>query len=267
MFLKFGVFAVMALHVSAQSPADLFSQAPPVVDQALRGRVSQFYQAHVDGKFRVADQFVAEESKDIFFEADKRRCRAFAIVRINYTETFDTASVVTNCDTEILIPPAGLTKVTMPMSSHWKLEGGEWFWYVPVKDFRESAFGNMKAGTGGQGMPAALSGPKPEDLMKMVTVDRPNLVIVVNSRVREELMVTNRLPGDVQLTLAKPAKPDLRATLEKTELKSGESAKLLLEFEADPAAQRSVGASEDIVVLVSPTGGRIQIRIQFVQQN
>ena len=50
----------------AQSPEELFEKAPPHVDQTLRERVKIFYQAHVDGKFRVADTVVHEDSKDAF---------------------------------------------------------------------------------------------------------------------------------------------------------------------------------------------------------
>ena len=65
--------SVSLVTAAAQDPADLFRKAPPEVDDALRQRVTAFYQAHVDGKFRAADQFVAEDSKDAFFEAPKRR--------------------------------------------------------------------------------------------------------------------------------------------------------------------------------------------------
>ena len=39
------------------------------MDEALRARIHKFYQAHVDAKYRIADQVVAEDSKDLFFAA------------------------------------------------------------------------------------------------------------------------------------------------------------------------------------------------------
>jgi hypothetical protein len=69
----------------AQGQVDLFQKAPPEVDEALRARVTKFYQAHVDGKYRLADEVVAEDSKDAFFEARKPRYRKFELSRIIMT--------------------------------------------------------------------------------------------------------------------------------------------------------------------------------------
>src|SRR5262249_39351996 len=83
----FAVFCTLGLTFG-QDPADLFSKAPPAIDEVLRSRITEFYQAHKEGKFRLAEKLVAEESKDIFFEADKRRCREFKIARVSYEEQF-----------------------------------------------------------------------------------------------------------------------------------------------------------------------------------
>ena len=79
--------ALLSTAALAQGPADLFQKAPPEMDQALRERVAAFLQAHVDGKFRLADQYVADESKDAFFEAHKRRYRDFEIVKVSLPRT------------------------------------------------------------------------------------------------------------------------------------------------------------------------------------
>lgn len=47
----------------AQQSDDLFEKAPPNVDEALRARITEFYQYFVDGKFRDADGLVADDSK------------------------------------------------------------------------------------------------------------------------------------------------------------------------------------------------------------
>ena len=52
-----------------QTSAPPAEAPPPEVDQALRARISEFYQDHVDGKFRQAEALVAAETKDSFYGA------------------------------------------------------------------------------------------------------------------------------------------------------------------------------------------------------
>ena len=55
---------LLPLAALAQAP-------PPEVDQALRARVTAFFQAHVDGSFRKAFEIVAEDTKDYYFKTEK----------------------------------------------------------------------------------------------------------------------------------------------------------------------------------------------------
>ena len=73
------------------------AKVPPEVDQALRARVAKFYQAHIDGKYRAADQLVAEDSKDAFFGMAKPHIKSFEIIRIDYSESFTKAEVALLC--------------------------------------------------------------------------------------------------------------------------------------------------------------------------
>src|SRR5437868_9333254 len=132
MRMQWMIGALLCVVCWGQEPDDLFTKAPPAVDEALRARVSQFYQLQSDGKFRQADQMVAEESKDTYFEADKRRCRKFNLVRINYTADFKEASAVVNCDTDMTFSRS-IMKVTVPLTTFWKVLDGQWMWYVPVR--------------------------------------------------------------------------------------------------------------------------------------
>src|SRR5579864_740686 len=44
---------------------------PPGIEDALRARVTEFFQYHVDGNFRKAYDMVAEDTKDFYFKALK----------------------------------------------------------------------------------------------------------------------------------------------------------------------------------------------------
>ena len=100
-------FVSCAVLVAQTKPTDVFEKAPPQVDEALRQNVAKFYQAHVDGKFRNAEAVIAEDSKDTFYNLEKQRYFSFEIVRINYSENFTKAAVVTGVEVEWRTPRTG----------------------------------------------------------------------------------------------------------------------------------------------------------------
>ncbi|MBL8217281.1 MAG: hypothetical protein JNK87_41555 [Bryobacterales bacterium] len=250
----------------AQSPSDLFSKAPPAIDEALRARVSKFYQAHVEGKFRVAEQLVAEESKDVFFEAEKRRCRKFEIVRINYKEDFQSASVVTNCDTDVLIPPGGLMKVTLPMTSNWKVQAEDWVWYVPPRLTRETGFGTMSPGQG-DGAPVIPSGPGAQEIFNMISTDRDSVQFNPDKGSTETITITNAMPGSVRLRLEKAPTGDLTVELDKTELKAKEQATVTIRYAPMPQQHPRGRYSHEVVqVVAEPPGKVLPLKVTFSGQ-
>src|SRR5690242_9576995 len=106
--------------VFGQNPADLFKKAPPDVDEALRGRISKFYQAQVDGHPRQSEQYVAEDSKDYFFEMRKPRILAFEIRQIDYTDNFTKATVITFAQLYVKFPGFDKKPLSMPVKTLWK---------------------------------------------------------------------------------------------------------------------------------------------------
>lgn len=249
----------------AQSPAELFSKAPPAVDEALRERATRFYQAHVDGKFRAADQLVAEDSKDVFFEMEKRRCNSFTIGRINYAENFTKAQVMIVCDTQMMLVPVGMRQVKVPMTSLWKIVDDQWMWYVPPNPKHDSPFGQMAPGpmpangTGG-GLPIdLLKGPDPASLRKMIEVDRQNLKFHLIETGEESIVVSSKLPGVMKLVVERPNFPGLEAKVEKDELKGGESTKLIVTYKPVPGRPKDGKHATEIRLRAEPIGRVIPI--------
>lgn len=257
------VFAILCACFSAlsQDPTELFSKAPPVIDEILRSRISEFYQAHKDGRFRVAEKLVAEDSKDIFFEADKRRCREFKIARITYEEQFTKAKVVVNCDTEILMPPRGVMRVTMPLASNWRSENGEWLWFVVPRP-RETPFGDMKPGEGGETQ--IPKGPSVEDIRRMVSVSKTEIPLSLARASEQEVTVTSTLNGDVQLQVTPPAAKDLTASIDRKEINGKGTAKLSIQYTPDPSKPRAPGSEENVYVTVMPINQRIRVKLSFI---
>jgi hypothetical protein len=251
---------------AAQNPSDLFAKAPPAVDQALRQRVTPFFQAHVDGRFRQAEQYVAEESKDAFYEAEKRRCRSFEIVRINYEENFSKAGVVINCETEVLIPPKGLVAVRMPLASRWKVVDRDWYWYVESRPTVDSPFGKMTASPRSQGQGTPLpTGPSPADLAKMVTLDRNTLFFPPLSAGEAEIVVSNSMEGQVRVEIAPLSATDVKAEMDKTVIGGRGEGKLRVRYQPDASKPRQPGSSEEIRLTVQPISREYVVMVKFLQ--
>ncbi len=255
-----------ALAAPAQNPGDLFTQAPPVVDQALRERVRAFFQAHTDGKFRLADQYVAEDSKDAFFEADKRRCRSFEIIRISYEENFEKAAVVVNCETEMMMPPKGLVTLKMPVVSRWKVVNRDWSWYTEPRKVVDTPFGKMSAGSSSAGVaPAIPRGPSPEDLGKMVTLDRNTLLFLPDSAGSAEVVINNAMAGQVHVTVASMKGTDLKVEPDRMSINGNGEAKLNIRFNPDSSNPRGGGSSQEIRLMVQPINREFLITVKFLK--
>jgi len=253
----------------AQGFGNLFDKAPPHIDKALRARVNQFYQAHVEGKFRLADQVVHEDSKDVFFSAEKTQYKAFKIIRISYEEKFTKAKVVVEADMDFYFGIYGKMPVHRPISSLWKLDGEEWWWYVTPydpKEGRDSPFGRMRETSDTPGRPGPdleagfNAAPKVEDLMKMVAADKNSVKLSSTEPSEEVVTILSRFPGAVKLQLDAPEFPGLSVKLDMTKLDGGGKATLVIRYEPKTAAWKP---DMEARVSVEPTGAVIPITIGF----
>jgi len=245
--------------------ASLFTKAPPDVDEALRGRVNKFYQAHMDGKFRAADAYVAEDSKDVFFGATKRRCRAFSITSITYADNFTRAAVITACDDDILMPPVGLVRLHVPTPSQWKVVDGQWFWYVDpdTEEGLLTPFGRMKPqpdepGPGVTPMPSI-----PTDIQgvyNLIKVDKQQVAFDAGVSAVQKIVVTNGMPGEISLKL-EPAKIEgFEMTFDRTKVAAGLSATLSLGYQTSKERKPRPMV---VKIIVEPIGHEIPIQIGF----
>jgi hypothetical protein len=258
---RFLLTGVLTSALLAQAPADLFDKAPPDVDEALRERVGLFYQAHVDAKFRLADTVVHEDSKDAFFVAEKTQYKGFEIVRINYSDNFTKARVVTVVVTDFTMPGFRSTEARVPLTTMWKQDQGQWWWYVePPKGDKESPFGVMKPGEGGDpNHPFAVLRKMPsiDEIRSQVSVNKTE-VRLGSGEATDEVVVTNRMPGPVTLELEWPVHQGFEARLDQAELKGGESAKILFHTESPERGESKILEAK---LRVMPTNHVIPIRV------
>ena len=131
----FAVFSAVFLLCAAD--------ALPDVDAALRSRVQEFYQLQVDKKFRQADEYVATDTKDFYFDTKKPDIQAFKIVGIQYAPDFHSAEVRLTTHTHVPIPGAFDNPMETVLISDWKIDGGKWCWYVDREKLLNTPFGRV----------------------------------------------------------------------------------------------------------------------------
>ncbi|HLG99976.1 MAG TPA: hypothetical protein VKX49_26945 [Bryobacteraceae bacterium] len=231
--------STVSLPAPAQSPSDVFDKAPPAIDEALRTRVEAFYQAHVDGKFRQADQYVAEDSKDFFFAAEKTRYHGFNISKITYSDNFTKATVMTACKTELAFHGQKMP-VTMPAVTHWKVENGEWFWYHDDSGQVDSPWGKMKAGPESENPVVAMIPRDPaaaaRSILSKITVDASEVTIDETRSNKREIHLKNGSLGPITVSADPTGMPGLTVVPAKSQVGPGEEIAIVIQFNFDDPA-------------------------------
>lgn len=263
--LRFFLLGFYGLSLLAQSAGDTIDTAPPPVERALRAHVNQFFQAYIDGKWRVAEHLVADDSLDAFLGADKNRLVSFKIVKIRYSDNFSKAEVVVLTHQNLLFQGHRMV-VPVASTTFWKVMDGNWMWYAPPQSRKQNTpFGIMApgpadAGTSAGGLPADPAAAA-ADIMNQVRVDRTEVELSSYQPSSGEVTIMNGMPGKIQLR----ADPDIGvrgfvAKLEKTELNAGEKCKLL--FRMDPQ-DKTAKPTVTVRLRVMPLSKVIPIRVTF----
>jgi hypothetical protein len=240
---------------------DPFKPKPPAeVDQALRARVQEFFDLHIKGQYRKAEELVAEDTKDYFYTHDKPKYLSCEISKVDYLESFTKAVVVVTCERYIMMPGFSDRPMKVPGTNTFKIENGKWVWYVDQDALLNTPFGRMKPGAFSNGAtppPPSISNiPTSGDfLMKQVKMEPQSVQLKVGATA--ELTITNGAPGPIDLTVNGPL-PGIEAKFDPSNVKSGGKATLTL---------RAVkGAkSGDLTVAVEPTTQVLTIPVKIVE--
>ena len=203
-------------------------------EKALRQRVEEFYQLQQDKKFRQAEDYVAPESKDDYYNARKQEVRDFHIEKIVLEEGNTKAHVTIKGRMIVLF--AGAQEFVMPAESTWKIEDGKWFWYLdPVmKNLTPFGMMTMKEKDGLpdiKGLDMTGKAPDLNEILKKIAIDRTLVEFDKEQRVFA-VTITNGTPGLLTLTLDPHVAmiKGLEATLDKAKLDAGEKSTVTLKW-------------------------------------
>jgi hypothetical protein len=248
----------IAYFLLIASPIFAQQKPPKAVDEALRARVKEFYQYHVDEQYRKAEKLVAEDSADIFYVREKPKYEGFEIKSIEYRNNFKTAKVTVTVQKYGHGQGFNGLLLKTPSLSSWKLEKGQWMWYADPEELARGPFGkSANAGTKpppGSAVPQMKVPDNAGMAMGMVKVDKTS--VVVKPGITETLTITNGSTGTVGLDVLEVL-PDVKITLDKKSLNKGETAVATLVCGDNPHAG-------EIGFLVTPT--QEVLRVQSVRK-
>jgi hypothetical protein len=250
---RLSMIALFAAALSAQDPGELFHKPPEDVDQALRARVTEFFELHVKGDFRRAEALVAEDTKDFFYNGNKPRYLSFEITQIKYNEDFTRAHVMVMCEQHIHMPGFDGKPMKVPTPSDWKLEDGKWCWYVDQEQLHNTPFGRMWVGSS----PAAGSAAPPtsiptlQQFYGMFKADKDSVDLPAGGI--EKVTISNGSPGSMTVQLL-GSLTGIEAKFDQTQVKAGERAVLTLH-----ASEKA--KSGTLQLRIDPVGKIIAIRV------
>jgi hypothetical protein len=216
----------------AQTPADLFNRPPEDVDRALRARISEFYQLHVEGKYRQAEALVAEDTKDFYYAASKTKYLSFEIRAINYYDGYTRAKATVLLEQYVMMPGFADKPLKVPTPSTWKLVDGQWYWYVDPEALRDTPFGKMKPGpfpTPGAAPPNLPVIPTAKDMQFIFAqVKADKAAVTLKSGEPQQVTITNSAQGEMTIAMA-GGLPGIEAKLDRTNIPAGGKAVLTLQ--------------------------------------
>ena len=236
--LRFTLLAIFAVGSFAQNAGDAFNKPPADVDEALRARITEFFDLHVKGEFRKAEALVAEDTQDLYYSSSKTKYVSFEIGRIDYSENFTRAKATVLCEQYIMLPGFLGKPMKIPIPSTWKLVDGTWYWYVDPESLRMTPFGKMNPGTARESAPKtipAIPTTVPDYIYQQVKADKASVSLKVGES--EQVTVTNSAPGTMNISVT-GSLPGVEVKLDRTVLNTGEKA--VLTFQASNEAQSGV---------------------------
>jgi len=251
------VYPAIAVTASAQSPV------PPEVDTELRSRAGEFFRFQQEKKFRQAESIVADESKDDYYSAYKPALEGFKITRIEYMENGTKAHVTILAKARISIMGTSAPQVfDVPSMSTWKVENGKWFWYMDKDLLRSTPFGMAKE-KGSSTDPSEIfkeqsrKAPSLEDIQNSIQVE-PSSIALDPGGASVSVVISNSLPGDARVVLAKRSSPipGFKSSSEEITVKGNGKAEL--RFSAASGSK----FNEEITLVAEPLGRQILIRVK-----
>jgi hypothetical protein len=269
----FAVFLLSPLH--AQDATALFAKAPPEVEEALRKNAGDFFQMQVAKKYGSSVKYVSEESLDAYIGSEKDSCFSIDIMGITYNDSFNDAIVTILCERGMATPVGG-GRVTMPTTTYWRVENGEWKWYTPKDPNRKEGdeyvmtpFGPVPTRTPDMDESGKVD-RKDVKLTPQVSMDQikaalktnPNRVILrADAASTGKAEVFNSFPGLLKVAVRWVGLKGLTAEIDRDELNANETATISIKYE--PQGIAPPPKTHAVWIETSPMRSATPVLIEF----
>lgn len=134
---RIGLGLLIAAAAFAQQTPDEYTvknaDAPAEVRDALRARVTEFFNYHVGPTNRRSIEMVAEDTKDYYYASGKVNLLGFTIKDFDFTPDLNKAFVKLDFR-QIWEVQDMRTEVTQATGTTWKIEDGKWVWFLDVQN-------------------------------------------------------------------------------------------------------------------------------------
>jgi len=256
-------------------PLLMLAQVPgqPEAERALRARVTEFLQYHVDGNFRKAYEMVATDTQDDYFNTGKVQIKGFTIDDVQFLENFTKAAVRTTISRTMNVAGADFP-VMMPSVTNWKLENNKWVWYKVATNASDTPFGPAALPSVlGVAPPANADPALPKDfndktiadaarsILQQVSVDKNEVTLLADKASEAKVVLHNGMTGSVQAEVSVPQISGLTAKLEQSIVRAATNVTLTLRYEPD--GQRAPKDPVNVQLTVQPVNQLFTIRVNF----
>jgi len=258
--LRISLVTLAVAALWAQTAAQPGPTPPPEVDKALRARINEFCELHHQSKFRQAEQMVAEDTKDYFYNAGKPTYVSYEIQSIAYNQDFTKATAMVIC--EQYLPAPGFEGKTVKMLTpfNWKIENGQWMWYIDKDWLLVTPFGKMtlaprpgENATPGPALPQPVIPMSIEQFLALVRADKTALRLKPGAS--DQVVISNGTSGVVTLTIVQHVR-GVEAKLDNAAIPAAGKAVLTLHA-------GDLAASGVLKVGVRPVGRVISINVSI----
>jgi hypothetical protein len=247
------IFLAIAVTAWAQQP----SPEAATAEAALRARAQQFFDLQVAKKYRPAEDMVAEDSKDEYYNGNRYNIKGFSIQNVEMLDENSRAKVTIKAKTTLIAPGVPSIDLDVSLTSSWKLEDDRWVWYVDQSGVANTPFGKISTAPNGGPPPSITPGNLPDlsALRQSVKADKTSVTISLSEPV-QTVTISNELPGPVDLVeLDSDKVAGFSSQLDKKHLETGEKTTLRVTLVGEAKGKGIIH------VLASPIGTQLDIAV------
>jgi len=262
--LRCAILALFAFASLAQTAPQAVEKPPADVDQALRARINEFYTLMVNREYRKAEAYVADDTKDFYYEGKKPEVVRFELASVTYSEHFTRALASLKCTQRLPVPGLPGGEWTLSIPSAWKWENGNWYWYVDQSKIvspvglatgatppSAAQSPSRPGGTPATGVLPDRIPATPDFVFGKIQADKQAVALEPDGA--DKITITNGAQGLMQLRLSGTV-PGVEGKLDRSDLKAGEKAVVTLQAGKDPGQGM-------LYVVIQPTNEAIAIRV------